>query len=409
LISSGSTFNILSMHDLSLDLKKKILNDPLNRTVFSVSREVYLVGGYIRDLLARGIRSKDLDFVTPRALKPLAESVSKALGGRVVELKEEQTIRVCLRDGMLDFSRLYSPIEEDLRGRDFTINAMAWSPGSGLLDPLGGLSDIRQGVIRGISKKNFEHDPVRLLRAYRFSGELSWPIERRTRRVIKTMPERIKHSASERITLELFKLLNSEDPSAALGTALRDGLLALIISLSYKKLYENIKSVSKVRKNLEKLPERYHFRELSQGLSHEGLLRLEGLLLGSDIEGSLLCMSRSTLKRVQTVQALYARYLGIGRLQRGEVFDLFDEAGEALLDLLVLTGNTGCLKDAERFMRISRKGIMSSEEIMKTTGLGPGPRLGELIREMKRLQFEGTIRSRAQAVRRLKKPTGHTA
>lgn len=397
------------MPDSAPDLKKKILNDPLNRTVFSLSGEVYLVGGYIRDLLARGIRSKDLDFVTPRGLKLLAESVSKALGGRVVELKKEHTIRICLKDRMLDFSKLHCPIEEDLRGRDFTINAMAWSPGSGLLDPLGGLIAIRQGVIRGISKKNFELDPLRLLRAYRLSGELSWPIEGRTRRVIKAMPGRIKHSASERITLELFKLLNSEEPSAALGAALSDGLLTRIISLSFKKLYENIKSISKVRKNLEKVPQRYHFREFSQGLSHEGLLRLEGLMLGADIEGSLLCMSRSTLKRVQTVQALHAGYLGIGRLQRGEVFELFDKAGEALIDLLVLTGNTGRVKDAGRFMRISKKGILSSEEIMEVTGLKPGRRLGELIREMKRLQFEGKIRSRAEAVRRLGKAIRHTA
>jgi tRNA nucleotidyltransferase (CCA-adding enzyme) len=364
---------------------------------------VYLVGGYIRDLAARAVRSRDLDFVTGKGLRALAYGVSETLGGRVVELKKEHTIRVCLKDRMLDFSRLSNSIEEDLGGRDFTMNAMAWSPGSGLVDPLGGLKDIRQGIIRGISKKNFDNDPVRLLRAYRFSGEFSWPIERRTRRVIKTMPESIKRSATERITLEFFKLLNSDDPSAALKSALRDGLLTVIISLSFKKLYENIKSISKVSRNLENLPERYHFREFPQGLSHRGLLRLEGLLVGSEMEKNLLSISRNTLKRVHAVHALYGKFAAIRGLGRGEVFDLFDESGEALVDLLVLTGNIGYLREGERFMRVSKEGMLSSEEIMKTAGIGPGRKLGHLIREMKRLQFEGRIRSKAQARRLLAK------
>lgn len=384
------------------NLRKKILHDPLIRAVFSLSSDVYLVGGYIRDLLARNARSKDLDFVTGKGLRALVNAVSETLKGRVVELGKEQMIRVCIKDWNLDFSRLSGHIEEDLRERDFTINAMAWSPSTGLLDPLGGLNDIKQHVIRGISKKNFEHDPVRLLRAYRFSAELSWPIYRGTRRVLKTMPERIKHSAPERITLEFFKLLNSEDPSGALRTALRDGLLQVIISLSYRKLYENIQSISLIGKNLEKLPERYVLKEFSQGLSYRGLLRLERLLLGPDMKKTLLRLSRLTAKRLETVQRLYGDFRGLAGMGKGEVFGLFEDSGDALMDLLVLSGNTDFMEEEKRFLRISKKGILSSEEIMETTGLGPGRKLGQTIKEMKRRQFEGRIRSKDEASRWLR-------
>jgi tRNA nucleotidyltransferase/poly(A) polymerase len=384
------------------NLRKKILRDHLVRAVFSLSNDVYLVGGYIRDLLAKNARSKDLDFVTGKGLRALVNAVSEAIQGRVVELGKEQMIRVCLKDRNLDFSRLSGHIEADLRGRDFTINTLAWSPGTGLLDPLGGVNDIKQNVIRGISKKNFQHDPVRLLRAYRFSAELSWPIERGTRRVLKTMPERIKHSAPERITLEFFKLLNSEDPSGALRSALRDGILPVIISLSYKKLYENIQSISQIGENLEKLPERYALKEFSQGLSYRGLLRLERLLLGSDMKKNLLSLSRLTAKRLETVQRLYGDFRGLAGMGRGEVFGLFEDSGEALVDLLILSGNTDFLGEAKRFLRISRKGLLSSEEIMEKTGLEPGRKLGQTIREMKRRQFEGRIRSKAEARRWLR-------
>lgn len=378
-------------------LKRKILGNPLNAKVLSLAKEGYLVGGYIRDILIRGTHSKDLDYVVGEDIRRLANTVARALGGKVVEMRKERMLRVCLKEATLDFSKVERCIEDDLRNRDFTFNAMAWSPGTGLIDPLKGVNDIKKGIVRGISRENFKNDPVRLLRAYRFSAELSFQIHKNTRQVIRTMPEKIRLSAPERITLEFFKLLNSKKPSKALGMALEDGVLSCIISLSFNNLKRNIKLVSKINGILDKLPEKYILKEFSQGLKYIGLLRLEALLL--DSEANLLTLSRDTYKRVSIVKRLYDDFkvLEVQKRRAAEVFNLFKDSGDALLDLLILSGNTGYLKDAERFFRIQKRGILSSEEIISITGLTTGVRLGRIIQEVKRLQFEGVIRTKAAA------------
>src|SRR4030042_765429 len=147
-------------------LKEKILKDRYNSIIFKKSRGrgVYLVGGYIRDIL-RGKISKE---------------------------------------------------------RDFTINAIAWSPDSGIIDPYKGIEDIKRRRISSLSEKNFKADPLRMLRAYRFAAELNGSIEDKTRRSIKTLYNKIKKVSPERITFELFNLLNSENPTRYLNMALND-------------------------------------------------------------------------------------------------------------------------------------------------------------------------------------------
>jgi tRNA nucleotidyltransferase/poly(A) polymerase len=71
-------------------LRKKILRNPLCSKVFSVDKDVYLVGGYLRDLIIKGIHSKDLDIVARKNVRPVVNNVAAALGGRIVELRKEQ-------------------------------------------------------------------------------------------------------------------------------------------------------------------------------------------------------------------------------------------------------------------------------------------------------------------------------
>jgi hypothetical protein len=208
------------------------------------------------------------------------------------------------------------------------------------------------------------------------------------------MPGAIRRSASERITLEFVKLINSKGPEKALLMALEDGLLGKIISLKNNELMSNIKLISKIDKNLKKLPERLRRHELPQGLNYEGLLRLEGLLIGADKH--CFSLSRSLADRVWIVGQLHADY---GKLRKGVLFGLFEMSREALYDLLVLSGRLTYVDDAVRFLRIKKRGFLSAEEIMAARGLRSGPLVGRLLAEMKRLQFEGKINDRASARR----------
>ncbi len=379
-------------------LRRSILSNPLCSKVLNSHKDVYLVGGYLRDLIVRGIRSKDIDFVAGKNVRSLANNVAATFGGRVVELRKERMLRVVLAGGTtLDFSKMHGDIEEDLSERDFTINAMAWSPAIGLIDPTGGLRDVAKGIIKATSGRNMINDPVRLLRAYRFAAELEMTVSRATRGLIRPLAGKIRESAIERITLEFFKFLNSGNPSKALGQALSDGVLMQIIPLSFNKLKNNIKSISSLDSIVKKTHERQILKEFSQGLSYGGILRLERLMIGADPDKSLFALSVDIRKRLDDTNRLFRQYMTINKSNKYDMFELFYIAGESAGDLLILTGNPALMEELKRFEKIQDKGLMNAVEIMKITGIGSGPRIGSLIREMKRLQFTGELNTRRAA------------
>lgn len=112
-----------------------------------------------------------------------------------------------------------SSLEEDLARRDFTINAMAWSPASGLVDPFSGRADIQAGVLRavGLAERRFQEDALRILRGVRFAAQLGFRLEQGTHSSLLAHRDGLKQVSAERILAEWRKLL--EGPYA--GSALR--------------------------------------------------------------------------------------------------------------------------------------------------------------------------------------------
>lgn len=105
-------------------------------------------------------------------------------------------------------------LEEDLRRRDFTINAMAYHPQTGLIDPFGGRADLQQKIIRvvGNGHDRFREDALRMLRAVRFASQLGFTIEAETAQSIKANSQLLEKISLERIREELLKILCSEHP-----------------------------------------------------------------------------------------------------------------------------------------------------------------------------------------------------
>ena len=106
-----------------------------------------------------------------------------------------------------------SSLEEDLKRRDFTVNAMAYSPKDGLIDLYGGQDDLLKGIIRcvGEPEKRFDEDALRILRGLRFSSCLGFAIEEKTAEAILAQRELLKSISAERITAELKRLLRGKD------------------------------------------------------------------------------------------------------------------------------------------------------------------------------------------------------
>ena len=383
------------------DLCEMILREPLIARVLGMGMQAYLVGGYLRDIL-RGERSKDIDFVVGGNPESVLKKIALDTGGSVVKFSKAPLVRLVAGDYTLDFTELRGTIEEDLSQRDFTVNAIAWSEEEGMIDPFNGFPDIREKRIRAIAEDNFLDDPLRLVRAYRFSGEFGWEIEAGTRKTIRKLKGLIRQPATERITLEIFRLLNSMNSYScinALKMAARDGVLEEIINFNNNKLWHNIKAISRFNTFLNKIPQEHKAflnKPFSQGLSYVGLLRAELLLFGSSLEKSRLSISRSVLKRLRVTSGLLKELEENKKMDKRRVFDLFTKAGEAARDFAFLTMRQGLLMKAERFM--VAKPVLTAERIMEITRLGPGPELGNVLGELKRLWFLGEIKNETDAV-----------
>jgi len=188
--------------------------------------EAFIVGGCVRDSLM-GRDPYDWDVATsalPRQIKacfPHTYDTGIEHGTVTVVYKgrnyEVTTYRV---DGKYEDGRrpksvsFTASLEEDLARRDFTINAMAWSPGRGLVDPFGGMEDMENAMIRGVGDpdRRFGEDALRMMRAVRFSGQLDFTISPGTFSAIKRSAGGLKQISAERIRDELTKLMLSPHP-----------------------------------------------------------------------------------------------------------------------------------------------------------------------------------------------------
>ncbi|MDD4924032.1 MAG: HD domain-containing protein [Dehalococcoidales bacterium] len=183
--------------------------------------EGYLVGGFIRDsILKRGIDDIDISIATDAL--DFSPKLAQFLNGKFIPMdKANKVVRIILKDAdisspqHIDVSTIINNIEDDLSRRDFTINAMAIPLGDisaaisspEIIDPFCGLRDMEQKILRSVSDKSFEADPLRLLRAIRLAAETGFSIESGTEELIKKQCGLINKVSGERIREELLKLL----------------------------------------------------------------------------------------------------------------------------------------------------------------------------------------------------------
>lgn len=382
------------------NLKDIFLSNPLVKIVIESNAEAYLVGGYIRDAM-RGIASTDMDFVVRGDLHGVIRGISSVTGGKIIEFKKPgfELVRIAAGNATIDFSELRGKIEDNLSKRDYTMNAIAWAQKEGLIDPYNGCTDIRNNLIRPVSEHNLKQDPLRMLRAYRFAGELGWTIDSGFSEIVRHLQGAIRLSASERITLELFKLLNSPHCIKALKHAMSDGVLSEILFLNPAQLAGNFKALSRFDLHLKEIPEKYRInlnRIFSQGLSFMGLLRADVLLCNAELDKCALTLSNGIHKRLTITAKALSAYKKYHSITREDIFELFNAAGEAVMEFVLLTGDIRLIKEAEIYLNI--KGILTAGEIQGMAGGVSGAGLGRLIKEMKKLQFTGKITNRESAM-----------
>lgn len=188
--------------------------------------EAYAVGGCVRDSLL-GREPDDWDITTsarPQQVKAVfPRTIDTGIQHGTVTVmmgKEGFEVTTYRIDGEYEDSRhpkeviFTANLVEDLKRRDFTINAFAYNDRSGIVDAFDGMTDLQNGIIRcvGEAKERFTEDALRMMRAVRFSAQLGYSIEEKTKEAIIELAPNLKNISAERIQVELVKLLQSPHP-----------------------------------------------------------------------------------------------------------------------------------------------------------------------------------------------------
>lgn len=372
----------------------------VSRAAKELNREVYVIGGWVRDLILNR-PSKDIDFVVVGSGIELAEKVVSYM-----KLKPKLTIFKRFGTAMLKLGTLEvefvgarkesynynsrKPIvengtrEDDQKRRDFTINALGISVSEksfgDLVDPFNGIEDLQNGVIRTplAPEQTYSDDPLRMMRAIRFATQLGFRIEDDSFKAIQDTKERIDIISKERIADELNKIMLSPIPSIGFIALLNSGLLEHILpemlplkgveeinGLAHKdNFYHTLEVVDNISRNTDNLWLRYAalFHDIGKpktkrfdeknGYSFHGH-ELVGSRMVPKIFKRLRLPLDAKLKYVQKLVAMSSRPIVISKdeVTDSAVRRLLFDAGEDIEDLMTLCEADITTKNPKRFKR----------------------------------------------------------
>ena len=258
LLSSGDLFSVTVNYDDMTNVTSlleqhtegyKILTAVMD-LASATEKEVYVVGGYVRDaLMQRSLTDIDL-MVVGEGIVFARELASALKGGKIVPFEQFGTAKIPLNNSIVEVasarSEAYSSdsrkpqvedtdLETDLSRRDFTINAMAVSLNKTdfgeLHDPYNGVKDLNSGLIRTPLDPDttFSDDPLRMLRAVRFASQLGFKVDSSITDSIQRQVDRIEIVSVERVTAEIYKILASPQPSVGLDLLQQAGLMEIVL------------------------------------------------------------------------------------------------------------------------------------------------------------------------------------
>jgi len=433
--------------------------------------EAYVIGGFVRDhIMGRVNPERDIDIVVlgdgPAMARAVAREISRDIKVTVFRTFGTATFRY--RNSDIEFvgarKESYSSdsrkpsvspgtLEDDQKRRDFTINALAISlnrdnPGE-VLDPFGGIDDIRNGIIRTPLDPDatFSDDPLRMMRAVRFAAQLDFRIADKTLTSIRSNAERIKIVSAERITTELNKIMTTAKPSAGFLLLEQTGLLELILpeiarlrgveDKDGKGHKDNFHHTLKVLDNLAEKSSDLWLRwaallhDVAKPVTKKFVQGTGWTFHGHEFIGAKMVpeiFKRLKLPlndRMKYVRKLVGLHLRPVSLVQDEVTDsavrrLLFEAGEDIDDLMLLceaditSGNRmKVLKHRENFALVRRKlkeidekdairtfqPPVDGEEIIATFNIPPGPMVGVIKSAIKEAILDGIIPNDHEAAR----------
>ncbi|HEY1422211.1 MAG TPA: hypothetical protein VGF20_02070 [Candidatus Acidoferrum sp.] len=393
---------------------------------------VYLTGGTVRDLIT-GATLRDLDFTVEGNPTKMARELEK--GGAKVLHEDEKLRHIEILfsgegEGSISGARddhyvrpgtrpeiRWSTIMEDLRRRDFSLNAIAISlnPASRglLLDPTNGLSDIERGEVRALTIHSFTNQPVRLLRVLRFAARMGFKLEQRTQEWLELAMERdLHHSITpEDAGGELHALAREEQPTAILKSWEEHGLMEVVNPLLAKKKpdYDAIDELSKVRDDLM-------MAGLRPRLATPMLLAILGRLKDreqSSVLGKLAFRSAeidSVLGFPDAADAAAKELAGKKLNAPIDAFRFLEKMpADRLAYLLAESRNSAALSKIKAYLnkwRPVRASIGTVRDELARIGMPAGPKFDAVIEQMFALQLNGRGKTPEEREKMLRKLSG---
>ena len=355
--------------------------------------EAVYVGGAIRDLI-RGERPDDIDIATSATPEEVARLFPHTIDvgsehGTTIIVQKGEMIEVTTYRTETTYSDFRRPdevtfvrsLEDDLKRRDFTMNAIACRSDGTFVDPFGGVRDIEKGVIRavGAAEERFSEDALRMLRAIRFAGVLGFTIEHETLRAIERSRTLLGHVAVERIVQEVDKLL--EGASVEHGWSM----------LQRTKLAEQLPPFDRI--------ERWTFPLREATPSWAYLFSFSADSLGAFCTAYKLSNDRK--------RAIH-RFHEAKRLVEDGVWDAYATYAYSVHERVVGTLLAGGRVDRSSFqsekealpIQSFEELAVTGKEIMRWTNRRGGPWLGKLIRSMERAVVSRQLENEEQRIRK---------
>ena len=378
----------------------------------------FLVGGSVRAILAGTKDPRDVDIAMRGNALKAARAFAAEAGGTFVLLDERFGMaRVVRGEGHLDLARLRGrTIEEDLSGRDITINAMAFPLFSSrrLIDPLGGARDLMKGVVRIISEENLAQDPLRILRCYRFSAAGGFRLEKGTAASLKRLAPLLRKPAPERITEEFKKILAGQGALRTIERMFGDGVLRIIMP-GFRS--ENLSALKALRRVCGRL--RFPSGGFKGYAADRAALELAVLAAGTGgrAAGRLVLSRREKgfMERLDLFRGRLGRLFKSGAGRAALTAVLRDAGDEIHAHLLFACAffSAGGEEEGERFVEFSRSLVslymktvrprlatmpIGGEDLKKEFGLSPSPLFRTVLDGVRMRWLLGEVRDRREAL-----------
>ena len=392
----------------------------------AASMNLYLTGGAIRDIIS-GFSIRDLDFTVQGNPLKLQKDLEKA-GARITALDEDaRTIFISMPGNARAevsmarterFEKTGKPpivtpatIHEDLRRRDFTVNAMALSLNEGsrglLLDPFNGVADIEAKLIRILHNYSFLEDPSRLIRATRFAARFHWPLEERTQARYDAAKEGryIDHILRTSIGHEIAALAHEDDPLHVVKSLEKEGWLEVLHPhwTSAKVDTNGISALMKTRQQMVDLgyapdagPAVMYF--LTGRLSDKDIADLQKLIPRKDLVEAWRDIE-------DHAKELAKRLMGKEAATPSRTWNLLSESRPEMVLFLAVTAKQQSVEQKIKNYLTKWRQIQQSLPLPEMTELLITPQLPEypkIARDVFMLLLDGRMRSRTERLKYLK-------